>query len=311
MVPMSGQSTVYHNNVLYSFGGYVGHRRINALYRLVGVDQLVDDPYVELEWETVHYFSENPEDIPVGRAGHLLLVIDNSLYIFGGYDTDRVVLSDMFKIDLDTFKIQKIEYRNTRPIDNLDRRWFTYWVVNHTIYIHGGWNGNGVLSDLLKFDIETLLWKPVKPKGNLPPPRRWHSNIWLPKTNEVIIYGGYDGQIISDMYAYNIDREEWKQLVLTGPKPTGRCRHSLILQHDQVYLIGGYEGDEGSAYDDAFYSYSFNREDLVWEKGLYEYEFGRAGFTCQRVADSNVLLLFAGFNQQSEFNMDLVHVNFG
>ena len=96
--------------------------------------------------------------VPKARAGHTSVQLPTSfdqLYIFGGYDSSRNLLNDMYKYNTSTASFQLIPYKNTTPY--LERRWHSCNVIgNSKLAIFGGWNAKGALSDFAIFDTGKL-----------------------------------------------------------------------------------------------------------------------------------------------------------
>ncbi|TRY50525.1 Galactose oxidase [Cryptosporidium tyzzeri] len=94
-----------------------------------------------------------------------------------------------------------------------------------------------------------------------PSPRISSSYNIHPISGEVIIFGGeyYDGKEVKcfhDLYKWNIDKDEWKQVVIGnikssnnysgGPKP--RCSHQAVIFNECLYIHGGEYSTENQFY---------------------------------------------------------------
>lgn len=94
-----------------------------------------------------------------------------------------------------------------------------------------------------------------------PTPRISSSYSVHPISGEVIIFGGeyYDGKEVRcfhDLYKWNIDKNEWKQVVVNskhppniysgGPKP--RCSHQAVIFNECLYIHGGEYSTESQFY---------------------------------------------------------------
>ncbi|KAH8582589.1 kelch repeats [Cryptosporidium sp. chipmunk genotype I] len=94
-----------------------------------------------------------------------------------------------------------------------------------------------------------------------PTPRISSSYNIHPISGEVIIFGGeyYDGKEVKcfhDLYKWNIDKDEWKQVVISnsklsnnysgGPKP--RCSHQAVIFNEYLYIHGGEYSTESHFY---------------------------------------------------------------
>lgn len=94
-----------------------------------------------------------------------------------------------------------------------------------------------------------------------PTPRISSSYNVHPISGEIIIFGGeyYDGKEVRcfhDLYKWNIDKNEWKQVVVNskhppntysgGPKP--RCSHQAVIFNECLYIHGGEYSTENQFY---------------------------------------------------------------
>jgi len=97
-----------------------------------------------------------------GRAAQVSWIHDSKLYIHGGYDTEKEingkaeVLSDMYSYDFEKKEESLIKYKNN--LENLERRWHCSFQIEDKLFIHGGWNKTGPLSELLCFELATQKW---------------------------------------------------------------------------------------------------------------------------------------------------------
>ncbi|KAL7067449.1 kelch motif family protein [Cryptosporidium serpentis] len=83
-----------------------------------------------------------------------------------------------------------------------------------------------------------------------------------PITGELLIFGGeyYDGQnvkIYHDLYKWNIERNEWKKVILSSPQksndcysggPKPRCSHQSVIFNDHLFIHGGEYSTEHQFY---------------------------------------------------------------
>jgi len=90
------------------------------------------------------------------------IVVDDSLYIFGGYDgTQRT--NDFYRFDFDTCTWTQIITNNLPPSPR-DRH--VAVVYDRFIYIFGGFDGVNRVNDFNCYNINTNMWKEVPNKGN-------------------------------------------------------------------------------------------------------------------------------------------------
>jgi len=73
-------------------------------------------------------------------------------------------------------------------------------------------------------------------KGELPSRRTYHASDRI--RQYMLIYGGMDLNDKDDLWAFNMDENNWKQLKIRGPHPP-RKFHSLTAIGDFLYIFGG------------------------------------------------------------------------
>lgn len=126
--------------------------------------------------------------------------------------------------------------------------------VNDRIYLYGGWDGSGDLSDLWVFDIKQDKWRLIHERSEEfdgPSPRSCHKMIFDPKSNQIFILGRYlDGQsrtkehIRSEFHLFDTATETWMIICedtseVGGPKLL--FDHQMCLDEDKqtIYVFGG------------------------------------------------------------------------
>lgn len=126
--------------------------------------------------------------------------------------------------------------------------------VNDRIYLYGGWDGTGDLSDLWVFDLKEKSWRLIHERSEEfegPSPRSCHKMIFDPKSLQIFILGRYlDGQsrtkehIRSEFYLFDTVAETWMVISEDTSEvggPTLLFDHQMCLDEDQqtIYVFGG------------------------------------------------------------------------
>ena len=87
---------------------------------------------------------------PGGRYNHGSVLYKGSLYIYGGYSEDARCLNDLWALNLETMEWQELASRSqisTPKISSLCQ------VIEDTIVIAGGMNGQGWCQDCITYKI--------------------------------------------------------------------------------------------------------------------------------------------------------------
>eukprot|EP00516_Mucochytrium_quahogii_P000925 CAMPEP_0203746968 /NCGR_PEP_ID=MMETSP0098-20131031/2236_1 /ASSEMBLY_ACC=CAM_ASM_000208 /TAXON_ID=96639 /ORGANISM=" , Strain NY0313808BC1" /LENGTH=4160 /DNA_ID=CAMNT_0050635227 /DNA_START=190 /DNA_END=12669 /DNA_ORIENTATION=+ len=156
---------VYDKKFLVIFGGF--HSSTNRLNDVCIFDTL------SLTW-TIPFGDDNiytPRGnhipartglAPPPRGGHSATVIENRMWVFGGYGGQgysRRDFNDLYILGLDDMEWQKVPAIKGPPPK--PRSNHTASLVNDKIYVFGGWNATEQFSDLCILDTDALTWTTV------------------------------------------------------------------------------------------------------------------------------------------------------
>ena len=89
--------SVFNDNQIFIFGGFVNGGRVNELYELNFVPN-----QTTLQWSKHKFQSTKDVPCPVPRASHSSIFHENKLYVFGGQDDENNKLNDLWYYDIDT-----------------------------------------------------------------------------------------------------------------------------------------------------------------------------------------------------------------
>lgn len=82
-------------------------------------------------------------------------------------------------------------------------------------------------------------WTQIDCKGIVPEPRKSHSAAVV--GGVMYIFGGENrkGEILGDFAAFQFASSRWYTIQDTGLSPGPRVGHSMCVDHDKVFLLGG------------------------------------------------------------------------
>lgn len=92
---------------------------------------------------------------------------------------------------------------------------------------------------------DTSSWQRVLPTGGPPFPRAGHSAIYDPVRHRMIVFGGFGGVYLRDVWALSLEgAPTWTELAPTGVPPQARSGHSAIYDpvRDRMVVFGGTDG---------------------------------------------------------------------
>ncbi|KAM9500283.1 kelch repeat-containing protein isoform 2-T2 [Clarias gariepinus] len=152
-------------------------------------------------------------DKPAPRSGHSACVVQEKIFIFGGWDTP-VCFNDMFMLDLCLMEFSAVQTSGSAPTP---RSWHGCAVLSESRFlVHGGYNGNDALSDVFTFNTDTNCWTSLACSQLTSTPRAGHSIITMAtarvkgssdeqeqdsESQTLLIFGGGDneGSFFSDL----------------------------------------------------------------------------------------------------------------
>ncbi len=111
---------------------------------------------------------------------------------------------------------------------------------NQEIYIFRGGTGKEYLNDLRAFDVNDHSWRIVETVGARPSARASHSSTFLNETQELIIFGGWNGtRRLNDLYVLDTNTSTWSTPLIGGLSPHPRAGMTLTNIGETIYLFGG------------------------------------------------------------------------
>jgi hypothetical protein len=125
-----------------------------------------------------------------------------------------------------------------------------YDPVAHQMLLFGGEQKNlagqvALTGDLYALPLTglPLPWTLVTPAGTRPTPRSVASAIWDPVRDRMLLFGGYDGTYLNELWEYRPrPAPTWTLLETSGTPPAGRfaCGTVYDAENDRLVVFGGY-----------------------------------------------------------------------
>jgi hypothetical protein len=111
--------------------------------------------------------------------------------------------------------------------------------------VFGGWDGSKLLNEIWQFELPANRWKQVSVVGKACSPRYRHSACGREGT--MYVFGGVDSEQnrLSDLWAYNLNLNQWTEIVFPGNNlgPCPRTFHQTVADGEFLYILGG-RGDD-------------------------------------------------------------------
>ncbi|KAL4463847.1 hypothetical protein ABPG74_005784 [Tetrahymena malaccensis] len=235
---IKNHSAIYYKERIYIFGGYNGQKNLNKLH-ILNLRTNV--------WEQPRFVNDSNE-LPQGRNGHTSVVVNNKMYVIGGWiGQGQHASNQLYILDLDLLKWTKMETSGQEP-GPCNMHTAEHW--ENKIYVYRGGDGKQYFSDLHSLDIITFKWEKVEAKGSAPPPRANHASCII--GDFIYIFGGWDGQKrLNDLYKMNLRKLEWTQIERSEwiQAPPARAGMKMINVEDIIYMFGG-SGPSSTCFND-------------------------------------------------------------
>jgi len=121
---------------------------------------------------------------------------------------------------------------------------------NNKMYLYGGSSGLSTNSTFYALDMNTLLWEPIKTRGDVPPECDEHTAVV--HGEEMIIFGGFvDGERTNNTHKYSFKDNAWQKVAqVSDAIPCARAGHSAVVvsgsesSEDYMYVFGGRDNED-------------------------------------------------------------------
>ncbi|CAI5495736.1 unnamed protein product, partial [Closterium sp. Naga37s-1] len=182
--------------------------------------------------------------IPCARGGHSTAKVGSTVWVFGGEDSKRRLLNDVYSLDLTTFVWDKLDTTGTPP---LPRAGHTATVYNeHYLTIFGGGSHSMCFNDVHVLDLDAAEWSLAETYGKVPSPRAGlvgvaFGSLWF------IMGGGDNHGGVSETMLLDLDSLVWS-VVTTSLEKTPLASEGLSVVPVGTSLgpvlvaFGGYNG---------------------------------------------------------------------
>ena len=166
---------------------------------------------------------------PTPRVGNCYVYdsVENTIFIAYGQTEEKEMLNDAWILHLENFEWECVSFNMTSP-----RTGASAVIINRAIYIFGGHSSDGKnFADLHYVDLKSRTVNNLDFIKNHPSER---SNVTMFTTKEsIIVWSGYNGNTLTDMYEYNIYDKKWSKC--DNPGIEGRRIGLFASSVDQTY----------------------------------------------------------------------------
>ena len=197
---------------------------------------------------------------PSKRWGHSAVLYNNSMIIFGGRHSQRI-LSNIYSLDFATLSWTKIEPSSKAPQARDSHSAIIY--NNSDMIIFGGNGVSKKMDDLWNFNFNVKKWTEISKneKGIWPKPRDGHNTAVI-YNKYMVIYAGLDDNdnVIQEIFLYEIEKKLWYECVVEGQPIQNKDGQSCCKIGDTLYLFGG-QGPQDNEYSNDLFTVKFEIEE--------------------------------------------------
>ncbi|XP_047653324.1 kelch domain-containing protein 3 isoform X3 [Phacochoerus africanus] len=255
---------------VYSFGGYCSGEDYETLRQIdVHIFNAVSLRWTKLPPVRPATRGQAPV-VPYMRYGHSTVLIDDTVFLWGGRNDTEGACNVLYAFDVNTHKWSTPRVAGTVPGA---RDGHSACVLGKTMYIFGGYEqlADCFSNDIHKLDTSTMTWTLICTKGN---PARWrdfHSATML--GNHMYVFGGRADRFgpfhsNNEIYCnrirvFDTRTEAWLDCPPTPVLPEGRRSHSAFGYNGELYIFGGYNARLNRHFHDLW---KFNPVSFTWKK---------------------------------------------
>jgi hypothetical protein len=263
---IKNHSVTHFGGYLFCFGGYDGRRNHMTLLLYSIAEQRWIRPHQQGD-SAVVVVQGTP---PPGRNGHsATLAVDDEenakIVIIGGWlGTGPLAASDMHVLDVSaggrSLRWYQPPVKGTPP-GPCNMHSADYVSSRREVFVFRGGNGREYLNDLHALNVDTLTWRKVETRGEIPQPRANHSSAILEETQELVLFGGWNGnERLNDIHILDTITSTWTCPRVGGVLPHPRAGMTITSNRGKLYLFGG-SGTSAKCFNDL---QILDRQEMVW-----------------------------------------------
>ncbi|XP_035223900.1 kelch domain-containing protein 2-like isoform X1 [Stegodyphus dumicola] len=269
----TGHIAAVHEKCMYVWGGYRENPGVLTNTYFGGCELWMYNGFSE-KWLLISCVNS---DFPPGMSGSAAVMIDEYLYLFGGYGYNGEGCTNrLYRLNLETYDWEHLNPTGLAPspVDKM-----VGWQYKGKLYTFGGFGNpdsaaaydfqfvfyhllwRGWTNQFFEYDPQKNQWNRPVCTGNFPSARAAHAAAVM--NGKVYIFGGrHDRFRLNDMHCLDMESMKWSgPLPIEGPIPEGRSWHSLTaLTERYLILYGGFSQNNVALSD----CWRFDTTNHVW-----------------------------------------------
>lgn len=270
-LPRYGHTAVLYRREIYIYGGstpreYFKPREDILVYNLSNLILIL----VHNRFSSERAYNRN--DV-YWRRNHVAIAIANNMFVHGGIDEHDKMLNDVWLLEMNTFRWNKLEYKGIKPTalafhcadlvihpEKLSHPGFNFYrspeinimrnkskrIKVEGIYLFGGQDENRNYTNevrVLKVGRKPCEWVYPKITG-MPPLGRINAQCnYYSELNVLIINGGRNDKekkfILNDIWILDLENLCWIRALVNPSLFRDRTDHRSVIHGDKLILLGG------------------------------------------------------------------------
>ena len=221
--------------------------------------------------------------------------VRDRMVIFGGYSNDisSYYLNETWELTLSGTPTWHQLATTGGPPPRRAAHTQIYDPDGDRMIVFGGSDGGSFMNDVWSLDLATNTWQQLLTGGDFVPVRYGHSATFDPERREMVVFGGYNGYYLNDLYVLSLNGSPtWTRVDTPGPSVRDFSATAYDGARRRIVLFGG---NTGVLYDDLW---AFDLGTRTWSR------LGPAGplprMSSYAVTDANSqrLVMFGGYGGQ-------------
>ena len=273
---------------LYSFGGFYSYQNNRGQIE-VHIFNTVSLRWIKLTPET-NGRGQSPFEVPSGRYGHTAVLMEYSIYIWGGYPYCDV----LYSFDVDNHRWSKPNVSGTVP---KPRAYHSACALGKVMYVYGGnTQVTQCTNDLHKLETTTMVWSLINTRGSPPHVSSSHSNTII--GTKMFVFGGRGNNyepVSNIIRVFDTETNCWQNKASAQILPEGRMAHSAFAYNGDLYIFGG-SGRNQDLND----LWKYNPQTFSWKKMRSKGKALCGMFWMGCCMVGNQIILFGGYKTRDD-----------
>ncbi|KAJ1147306.1 hypothetical protein NDU88_000187 [Pleurodeles waltl] len=186
-------------------------------------------------------------EVPYMRYGHTAVLIDDTIYIWGGRNDTEGACNVLYAFDVGTQKWSTPKVTGTVPGA---RDGHSACVLGKNMYVFGGYEqlADCFSNDIHRMDTGCYSWTLIAAQGQPACWRDFHSATIIGR--KMYVFGGRADRFgpfhsNNEIYCnrirvFDTDSNTWQESPPTPQPPEGRRSHSAFAYNGELFVFGGY-----------------------------------------------------------------------